>query len=74
MSSNNQGSGFYESIALLVGVITFLACWLYAITTSGFIIGVVIGWLPDLIVAFIAGALWPILAILILIIWRLSTH
>jgi hypothetical protein len=36
---------------------------MYTIVASGFIIGVLIGWLPSLIAAAVIGALWPVLLI-----------
>ena len=52
----------------ITAAITFVGCYLYAIATYGFLLGVGLGWLPSIIVACIAGFLWPIIAAGILLI------
>ncbi len=54
----------YKTVGGLVGFVAFAASWLYCIFTYGFLIGVMLGWIPALIVGFIAGVLWPIVIIL----------
>ncbi len=56
--------------------ITFLGSWIYCIATYGFLLGVGLGWLLSVIVAVIAGALWPLiaLAVLVLVILILKQH
>jgi hypothetical protein len=49
----------------LVGVPVFLGCWIYCVATYGFIVGVLVGWMPSAIVAVIAGAMWPLFALVI---------
>ena len=46
-----------------VGIIAFFVTWLYAIASSGFWLGVCLGWIPALIVGGVAGLLWPIAAV-----------
>jgi hypothetical protein len=53
--------------ALITGFIVFIASWIYCIATYGFLFGVGLGWLPSLIVAYIAGLLWPLLVIAVLL-------
>lgn len=53
--------------AYITGFVTFIAVWIYAIISWGFLIGVAIGWLPAAITAFFAGLLWPIVAVIITI-------
>jgi hypothetical protein len=50
----------YETGAWIVGVITFLGCWMYCIASYGFLFGVGLGWLPSAIVAGIVAFLWPL--------------
>ena len=57
----------YPMGALITGFITFVASWLYCIATYGFLFGVGLGWLPSIIVAYIAGFLWPFILIGIVI-------
>jgi len=45
----------------IVGIITFLATWAYAISTYGFFLGVGLGWIPAAVIGALAGALWPLL-------------
>ena len=51
----------------ITAFIVFWASWIYCIATYGFLLGVGLGWLPSIIVAVIAGALWPLIALLIAI-------
>ena len=53
----------YKVPAWIVGIITFILCWIYCISEYGFLIGVSFGWFPSAIVGFIVGALWPLIAI-----------
>jgi len=48
--------------ALVVGAVAFLGSWIYCVASYGFLLGVGLGWLPSLIVAYIAGFAWPLLA------------
>lgn len=52
------GTGF-----AITASITFIASWIYCIATYGFLFGVGLGWLPSIIVAVIAGALWPLIVL-----------
>ena len=58
----------YEIGRVITGVIVFVGCWIYAITAYGFLFGVGLGWLPSLIVAFIASFLWPLIVLGLLVI------
>jgi hypothetical protein len=60
---NAYGIGF-----AITAVITFIVSWIYCIATYGFLLGVGLGWLPSLIVAVIAGVLWPLILLAIIII------
>lgn len=51
------------AIAAIVSFLTFVGCWIYCIATYGFLLGVGLGWLPSMIVAAIAGVLWPLILI-----------
>jgi len=55
----------YQAGALITGIIAFLLCWLYAVITYGLFIGVGLGWIPSLVIAFIAGLLWPLVAVVV---------
>ena len=58
----------YTVIAWLVGVLTFLGLWWYAITSWGLLLGLAVGWFPAMIGGAIVGFLWPLAAILIFVI------
>lgn len=44
----------------MCGGLVFVGCWIYCIATYGFLLGVGLGWLPSIIVAYIIGFLWPL--------------
>lgn len=46
--------------------ITFLGTWGFCIVNYGFLLGVGLGWHPAMIVAYVAGFLWPLLALILL--------
>jgi hypothetical protein len=61
-------------IGAVAGVLTFIGCWIYCIASSGFLLGVGLGWLPAGIVAaivgFLARYLWgPVAAVAPFAIW-----
>ncbi len=66
-SSSQSDSDFYIVISYLVGFVVFISSWIYCIATYGYLLGVGLGWLPSIIVAFIAGLLWPLILLIILI-------
>ena len=47
----------------ITAFIVFIGSWIYCIAEYGFLLGVGLGWLPSIIVAYIAGVLWPLIAI-----------
>ena len=55
----------YYAGALLTGIITFIASWIYCIVKYGFLLGVGLGWLPAIITAVVIGFAWPLVAIVI---------
>ena len=58
---------WYPIGAIFTAIITFVGSWIYCIATYGFLLGVGLGWLPSIIVAVIAGFLWPLIAIAIVL-------
>ena len=64
----------YEIGYVITALLVFVCSWIYCIATYGFLLGVGLGWLPSAIVAVIAGFLWPLLAIVaIVILWMAFT-
>lgn len=51
----------------ITAFIVFIGSWIYCIVEYGYLLGVGLGWLPSIIVAVIAGALWPLIAIAIIV-------
>ena len=66
----------YSKGVWITGFITFFGSWIYCISNYGYLLGVGLGWLPSIIVAVIAGFLWPLLVlgafilIIAIIFWR----
>jgi hypothetical protein len=63
MDSDEALGCIYRVGFAITWLLVFLCCWIYCISTYGFLLGVGLGWLPSAIVATIAAALWPILII-----------
>lgn len=58
-------NSWYGIGAVVTGIIAFFAIWIYAFVVWGFLMGLAIGWLPAIIGAFIIGALWPLMVVLL---------
>ena len=63
-----DGEDIYGVGFAITAVITFIGCWIYCVAAYGFLLGVGLGWFPSLIVAVIAGALWPLIVLIVIII------
>jgi hypothetical protein len=63
--SNGLFGRILGGVSAFIFVATFIGSWIYCISEYGFLLGVGLGWLPSLIVAFLAAVLWPIAALLI---------
>jgi len=53
---------------------TFFACWGFAVWKFGWLLGLLVGWLPAIViagvVAYVAGLLWPLLVIAVpILLW-----
>lgn len=53
----------YKIGYVITAFIVFVGTWIWCISEYGFLFGVGLGWLPSAIVAFLAGLLWPLIAI-----------
>jgi hypothetical protein len=53
----------YETGFKITAVLAFFAGWAYAIFAYGFFLGGGLGWIPALLIAVIAGLIWPVLAL-----------
>lgn len=59
----------YRFGAHLVWFAVFIGSWIYCIAHYGFLFGVGLGWLPSIIVASVAAALWPVAALVAFVLW-----
>ena len=70
MEQHGYNQGFVITF-LLIGLICFIISWIYAISIWGFFLGVAFGWIPAalcaIIIGVIAGAFWPLLLLLLVI-------
>jgi len=60
-------STWYLIGAWVVGIIAFLAIWIYSFASWGLLIGLMVGWIPALIGGFIAGLLWPLILLVVVV-------
>jgi hypothetical protein len=63
----SEKKNYYKIGFWITAVITFIVCWIYAIGSWGFLLGVGLGWIPSLFIAVIAGFIWPLLAMALII-------
>ena len=63
-AENSEGN--YWGWAFLTGILVFIGVWIYAISQWGFLLGIMFGWIPAIIAAFVAGLLWPLLALIVI--------
>jgi len=50
-----------ESWLAVTGGIAFFVSWGYCVAEYGFLLGLGLGWLPSIFVAFLAAIFWPFL-------------
>jgi hypothetical protein len=50
--------------SIAIGLNNFFGCWIYAIATYGWFLGLAFGWVPSGIIALIAMALSPLILII----------
>lgn len=51
---------FYLTPAIIVGGLSFLAIWLYALLEWGLLTGLLLGWMPAAIGGAVLGVIWPL--------------
>ena len=59
----------YLAAGLLIGVVTFVGVWAYAVSSWGWLLGFAFGWLPASIIAPIVAGVWPLLAAAAVALW-----
>lgn len=52
--------------AFITGLIAFVWIWIYCSLTYGFL-GFALGWMPAMILGWVLGLLWPLVALLLII-------
>ena len=62
----------YFTPAFIVGGLSFLAIWLYALMEWGILFGFLFGWLPAAIGGAALGVFWPVT--LLFVIWVLQSR
>ena len=50
----------------IVGALSFIRIWIYALATWGLLLGLMLGWIPALIGGAILGFLWPLVVLAII--------
>jgi hypothetical protein len=56
----------YWGWAFITGILVFAGVWIYAMSEWGFLLGIMFGWIPSLIAAFVGGLLWPLIALAVI--------
>ncbi len=56
-----DGSKVYFAIGYVLGFLSFWACWIYAVFSFGWFLGIAFGWIPSLIIALIVVVGGPFL-------------
>jgi hypothetical protein len=54
----------YSMGGKVVGIVTFIASWIYAIANYGLFLGLGLGWIPSIFIGVLAGITWPLLLII----------
>lgn len=60
----------YRDIAYFVGIVVFIVSWVICSYSAGFT-GFLLGWIPSLLVGYLAGAAWPVTILGCLLFWSL---
>jgi hypothetical protein len=75
MADHYSSDDWWSNLMGFVGVVAFFASWIYAISTYGWFLGLSLGWIPSIIIAFVLYWLTPLLfglmliALVILLLW-----
>jgi hypothetical protein len=64
----------YFIIAAIVGFLTFLAIWFFAIIEWGLLMGLMAGWIPAMIGGALFGLIWPLTLLGFLWVISLISH
>lgn len=65
--NDDSSVSIYRVGFFITAVLTFLGCWIYAIASWGFLLGVGLGWIPSFFIAIIAGFIWPLFALILVL-------
>jgi len=57
----------YFTIGTIIGFFVFFGIWIYSLFSWGLLLGIVFGWIPAIIAAFVAGLFWGVAAAIILL-------
>jgi hypothetical protein len=64
---NVNNESLFGLFSGLLGILTFFSCWIYAVATYGWFLGLSLGWIPSIIIAGIVMLLSPLIAFLLII-------
>jgi hypothetical protein len=64
----SEESRVYGVTGIIIGVITFFGCWIYAASEWGFLLGFGLGWIPSFFIGLIAGFIGPAILVIVLFI------
>lgn len=75
MAEDQSEAGFLSSVYWVVGCIVFalvfFGSWIHFIISWGLFFGFLAGWIPSLFIAAIIAFVWPVLALIAILIWLL---
>ncbi len=60
-----EGSKYMVGV-WIVGVLSFIAIWIYAFASWGLLLGLMFGWIPALIGGVILGYIWPLVVLAVI--------
>ena len=50
----------------IIGTLSFVVIWIYALTSWGLLLGLTFGWIPAVIGGAILGFLWPLVVLAVI--------
>lgn len=72
MNTTAENNNWYFVGFGITGAIAFVITWVYMVNDWGIGLGLLFGWAPAIIAGLIAGAVWPL--ILIVLVFTIAPH
>jgi len=57
----------------IVGGLSFVGIWFYAMAQWGLLLGLIFGWIPAMIGGVMLGFLWPLVIVALLFMWAIAS-